>query len=315
MRVPIGFRHHTGNSAESQSGMWNLSGNVVTPAFVHNFGCAIFRGMNDWLKTFVKQILPHGLCEYSVRRHDFIRHGLNASQASWMSISPRRHRAFCDARLDLLPKEITSSLRTCVDAGAHEGSWTDALLDIFAPERIIAVECEPKLVKALKSKFLRSGRVTVVDAALAAGTGTSTFYQLQHPASSSLLRPRCEIGKEYLRNSWEIIGNVEVRTIGYDELVESEQEISVLKLDIQGAEMEVIRHSNEGLDKTKSVIMEVNFMPHYDRDAVFPELHAVMVQRGFGLYRLSSVYHRGGRALFADAVYVQENILQTITQL
>jgi len=270
--------------------------------------------VNDSLKTLVKQILPHGLCEYSVRRHDFMRQGFTASQANWMSLPSRRHRAFCDARLNLLPKEITSSLRTCVDAGAHEGSWTNAVLDVFAPERIIAVECEPKLVHALKSKFLNSGRVTVVDAALAAGAGTSTFHRLQHPASSSLLRPRTDIGREYQRKSWEVIGDVEVRTIGYDELVESEQEVSVLKLDIQGAEMDVIRHSTEGLDKTKSVIMEVNFTPHYDRDAVFPDLHAAMMQRGFGLYRLSSIYHRGGRALFADAVYVQENILQTLAQ-
>ena len=35
-----------------------------------------------------------------------------------------------------------------------------------------------------------------------------------------------------------------------------------------------------------------------------------MKDKGFGLYRLSPVYHRGGRALFADAVYVREEILQ-----
>jgi FkbM family methyltransferase len=270
------------------------------------------RGMNDWLKTLAKQILPHGLCEYSVRRHDYMRQGFTASQASWMSTSPRRHRALCDARLNLLPKEITSSLRTCVDAGAHVGDWTATLLDLFSPQRVIAVECEPRLVEGLKNRFRNVSRVSIVDAALAAGPGTATFYQLQHPASSSLLRPQAEIGKEYRLKSWDVINEVSVSTVGYDELVASEPEISILKLDIQGAEMNVLAHSSEGLRKTKSVILEVLFTAHYDRDSVFPDLHAAMVQGGFGLHRLSEAYHCGGRALFADAVYVREDILQAL---
>jgi FkbM family methyltransferase len=268
--------------------------------------------MNEWLKTLVKQILPHGLCEYSVRRHDFIRQGFATCQASWMSISPGRHRALRDARLNLFPREITSSLRTCVDAGAHVGDWTAALLDLFSPQRVIAVECEPRLVNGLKNKFRNVSRVTIVDAALTVNAGTATFYQLQHPASSSLFLPQAEISREYQLKSWDVINEVRVNTVGYDELVASEPEISILKLDIQGAEMNVLVHSSEGLKKTKSVILEVLFTSHYKGDSVFPELHAAMVQRGFGLHRLSEAYHRGGRALFADAVYVREDILQAL---
>jgi FkbM family methyltransferase len=219
---------------------------------------------------------------------------------------------FDDARLNLLPKEISGSLRTCVDAGAHAGSWTDALLDLFSPQRVIALECEPRMVEGLKSKFRDNSRVKVVGAALAAGSGRTTFYQLQHPASSSLLRPRAEIGKQYQLKSWDVINEVTVNTMGYDELVASEPEISILKLDIQGSEVDVLSHSSEGLKKTKSVILEVVFTSHYDRDSVFPDLHELMVRRGFGLYRLSDAYHRGGRALFADAVYVREDILQEL---
>ena len=71
----------------------------------------------------------------------------------------------------------------------------------------------------------------------------------------------------------------------------------------------VLSASSNGLRKTQAVIMEVTFMPHYEDDATFEELHVLMKDKGFGLYRLSPVYHRGGRALFADAVYVQETIL------
>jgi len=264
------------------------------------------------LKDLVKQFLPHGICEYSIRRHDYMRLGFGARQASWMALSAKQYRDLQDARLDLVPKQILGQLRTCVDAGAHAGSWTRALLDGFRPERVIAVECEPRLVEPLKARFSAIPSVTVIDAALAESEGTANFHQLRHPASSSLLRPRDQVVREFLGKSWDLVGTVQVRKVSYDRLVADEKEISILKLDIQGAEMGMLTASRDGLKKTKCIIMEVTFTSHYEGDAGFPELHRLMAEKGFGLYRLSDAYNRGGRILFADAVYVREEILSDL---
>jgi hypothetical protein len=118
---------------------------------------------------------------------------------------------------------------------------------------------------------------------------------------------------EFPTNSWDVIGEVNVKKISYDQLVAKEVEVSMLKIDIQGAEMAVLANSREGLQRTKSVIMEVLFTSHYENDSGFAEMHQLMTQKGFGLYRLSSPYDRGGRALYADAVYVREDILRQLT--
>jgi FkbM family methyltransferase len=264
------------------------------------------------LKDLVKLAIPHGIAEYSIRRHDYMRLGIDADKASWIALSVRKYRDLCDARLNLFPPTILSALRTCVDAGAHAGSWTQALLDRFNPPRVIAVECEPRLVGSLESKFAALPFVTVVDAALADSEGTANFNQLRHPAGSSLLRPRREVTREFAANSWDVIGTVEVRKIIYDQLVADEDEVSILKLDIQGAEMAVLGSSREGLRKTKSILMEVTFTSHYENDAGFPELHQLMASKGFGLYRLSAPYHRGARILYADALYIREDILHEL---
>jgi FkbM family methyltransferase len=264
------------------------------------------------LKDFLKQILPHGICEYSARRHDYMRLGFSASRATWIALSLRHHRDLCEARLDLVPEPILSALRTCVDGGAHAGSWTQALLERFKPERVIAVECEPRLVGPLKAKFSALSHVSVVDAALAESEGKASFHQLRHPASSSLFIPRAEAAREFEAGSWDLVGSVDVRKITYDQLVAGEEEISILKLDIQGAEMGVLSNSQAGLRKTKCIILEVFFTPLYENNVAFAELHQLMAGKGFGLYRLSSPYHRGGRVLFADAVYVREDILSNL---
>ncbi len=258
----------------------------------------------------MKQILPTGIGEYSVRRNEYLRMGLTASRATHLALSLQRYQNVCDARLHLLPKAVTESVGTCVDAGAHRGLWSLALFQVFEPKRLIAVECEPRLVEGLKKTLAGKSGVRVVDAALGATEGTATFHQLRHPAGSSLLQPRAEATREFEEHSWDVIGDTQVRTVTYDGLVQEEDSVSILKLDIQGAEKQVLSASRDGLVKTKAVILEVIFMPHYEGDATFEELHVLMRDKGFGLYRLSSVYHRGGRALFADAVYVQEKILR-----
>src|SRR5580658_9433308 len=116
------------------------------------------------LKDLVKAVIPHGICEYSIRRHDYMRLGINAYQASRIAFSPRRYQNLCDARLNLVPPLVLSRLRICVDAGANQGNWTQALLDLFQPERVIAVECEPRMVGPLKARFGAFPRVSVVEA-------------------------------------------------------------------------------------------------------------------------------------------------------
>lgn len=262
------------------------------------------------LKDFTRAVTPQGICEYSIRRHAYMRLGNSAYEASLAALSLRKYRSLCEARLNLLPLSILSELRTCVDAGAHAGNWTQALLDRFKPERVLAVECEPRLVGPLRERFSASPVVAVFDAALAESEGVAAFHQLRHPAGSSLLKPRAEVKKEFADNSWDLVGTVDVRKISYDQLVADEKEISILKLDIQGAEKGVLSSSQGGLQKTKSIILEVTFTPHYENDAGFPELHQLMASKGFGLYRLSAPYDRGARILYADGVYVREDILR-----
>ncbi|HVI08331.1 MAG TPA: FkbM family methyltransferase [Candidatus Binatia bacterium] len=266
----------------------------------------------NW-KDLVRQFVPYGAAQYSVRRHEYMRLGIAASRAKWLARSGSQYEDLCETRLNLVPPSILSNLKTCVDAGAHAGRWTGTLLNLFQPGHVIALECEPRLTNSLKAKFQRDHRVTVVDSALAEGDGVAQFHQLRHPAGSSLLQPRADIVQELQAGSWDVIGTVQVPKISYDRLTAGEEEISILKLDIQGAEMGVLRNSREGLRKTLCVIMEVTFTPHYENDFGFPELHNEMARHEFGLYRLSPPYHRQGRVLYSDAVYVREHLLRSLT--
>ena len=78
--------------------------------------------------------------------------------------------------------------------------------------------------------------------------------------------------------------------------------------------MQTLAASNKGLEKTRCIVMEVTFTPHYHGDSGFSELHHFMAGRGFGLYQISAPHNRGARVLFADAIYVREEILQNFAR-
>ena len=264
------------------------------------------------VKELIKQFLPHGLCEYSVRRHTLMEMGIPAALATRKAISRRVYDDMLDARLNLLPREILGSLRTCVDGGAHKGRWTRALLSLFQPERVIMVECAPPMLAGLE-QYQDVPGIQIVNKALAEKEGTAKFYMLGGPAASSLLEPLPETQRYYRKSGWEIEDECEVRTVTYDALVEAESKVSILKLDLQGSERYVLAASSDGLRKTQSIIIEANFFPHYRKGSTFSDIDSLLREKGFGLYRISAVYHRGGRALFADAVYVREEICRKLS--
>lgn len=70
------------------------------------------------------------------------------------------------ARLDLLPVQALSSLRTVVDVGANEGAWSRAVLTVARPERLIAVEPSPLMRARLQTTIGKRPAVEIVEAAV-----------------------------------------------------------------------------------------------------------------------------------------------------
>lgn len=117
-----------------------------------------------------------------------------------------------------------------VDAGACEGFFTRYALRRGL--RVIAIEPVPSLARSLERTFQReigTGQVRVVQAALGSSSGTRHLESERESLYESRLG---ETGEE-------------VAAISLDEFL-GEERIDVLKMDIEGAEMEAI----EGAAKT-----------------------------------------------------------------
>lgn len=196
--------------------------------------------------------------------------------------------------------------RTVVDVGANRGQFSLFALHAFPAATIVALE--PLAVPAARFRrvFARQQRVTLHHAALAPGSGQSTMHVSGHDDSSSLL-PITATQGELFRGTGEV-GTETVRTGPLREFVDgsSIEEPALLKLDVQGFELEALRACGELLEKFEYICAEGSFVELYEGQVLADDLASWLGERGYQLVRsYGSVHDKGGRIIQADMLFMR----------
>lgn len=164
--------------------------------------------------------------------------------------------------------------------------------------RIVWVEADPWTVRWLRRRVPEP----VYEYALCNvdGEERTLYIASNRSMSSSLLKPKAHLNK-YPRIRFE--KSVTVRTATLDALVEREEltGYNLLWVDVQGAELMVLRGGERTLRQMDALALEVNFCEMYEGCVFADELDAWLAERGFGRV----MTHKTGRG-WADAFYVRD---------
>jgi FkbM family methyltransferase len=219
-----------------------------------------------------------------------------------------RYRAARTANLDVVPPAVDLSGGLIVDAGANVGDWTGAVLTVVPAARVLAIEPNPGPRRELEQRFSGDGRVRIEGRAVAGVPGLVSLQITGHSHGSSLRRPRPETAALYgTPEAWDVVDKLDVEATTIDALIPDDG-LALLKVDVQGAELDVLEGAKATLARTTAVLVEVPFLSHYEGDATFPELHEHMRGAGFALAGLSSPFlGTGDLPLWADACYVNRS--------
>jgi hypothetical protein len=79
----------------------------------------------------------------------------------------------------------------------------------------------------------------------------------------------------------------------------------LLKLDVQGYELEVLRGAEATLRQTRAVLCEVSFREFYTGQPLFTEVVAYLGARGFTLHALAEGTALGAPLVQADALFLK----------
>lgn len=184
--------------------------------------------------------------------------------------------------------------RTVIDGGANIGQFARAAAETWPDARVVSFEPLPDVAETLRRNV--GGRVEVVEAALGATSGTTTFFRTDYTLASSVLRPD-DLSAMPLT----------VRLTTLDEALASlpMERPLLLKLDLQGYELEALRGGNHVLGLADAVLLETPFRSSYDGEPLFREILAFMEDAGLIFLRPLDVWDDGHEIRQMDALFVR----------
>lgn len=257
------------------------------------------------MKSWLRHILPFGFVRYAQLSSELRRLGLSASSARRMALARGAAARLRRAHFDLLPNEALQAVDCAIDIGANVGDWTADLMLFCQPRQVLCVEPDPTLANELRLRFAANHEIHVEELAVGDSCGRADLRVMHNPVLNSFRQPSASMAALF-PEPFRIENSVRVEVKTLDSIAPKDGRISLLKIDVQGFEREVLRGAEETLRRTDIAIIEVNFQPHYDGEAGFFELDAIMHQHGFCIGNYSAP--KGGRrqALFADVVYLRQ---------
>ena len=194
-------------------------------------------------------------------------------RALWMNVlAATEHKAFGLDKHDY---------KTVLDVGASRGQFALVARATWPHCRIVCFEPLPAAVAKLKQVFVDDRDVTVRETALGAQAALSTLNISSRDDSSSLL-PIGRQAKEYPGTAAAGVLEVPVNRIS-DYIDDSCLEPILLKIDVQGYELEVLRGAEDKLDRIDSVLCECSFVELYDGQPLIGAVVSYLSARGFQL--------------------------------
>src|SRR5579859_5311034 len=138
-----------------------------------------------------------------------------------------------------------------IDGGANDGGTIDRLLADYRSPVIHAFEPIPGLVAHLETRFAADPRVVIYGMALGAEAKMVRFNVLNKLVASSILTPSA-LKKTYQVDNVAVRQVLDVPQVRLDDVM-GMREIDLLKLDLQGYELEALKGGLSMLERTRII--------------------------------------------------------------
>lgn len=183
---------------------------------------------------------------------------------------------------------IKEDLRQVViyDVGANIGTWAQLALCVFRDAEIYCFEPLPKHIEECTDLFKENAQVKIHKVALGASNGIEKINVVSLSDASSLLELGDECERKY---QLTVVDKIEIDTVRLDDYITANHlpPPDVIKLDIQGFELEAFKGAIKTLEKVSYILTEVSFKEFYKGQAYFSEITGFLNKQGFELCALS----------------------------
>lgn len=192
--------------------------------------------------------------------------------------------------------------RTVIDVGAGRGQFAVFALRRFPSAEIVSFEPLPSSFDTALRAVSGSGRVELRRQAVGAAAGTAEIHITADADSSSLRRPTGEQTRRFPGTG--DVDRVEVEVVTLDDALPDLQRPALLKLDLQGGELDALRGAEIMLASIDAVFVECSFVELYEGQALADEVICHLRDRDLVLRGIfSPTYGDDGSCIQADLLF------------
>ena len=200
------------------------------------------------------------------------------------------------------PTELNSAIENkpgkILHIGAHTGEeYLEYCKAGWGIKKIVWIEAQQNLADALALKLPKNQNQVICCAAWSKSNLEKIFYVTSNSESSSFLEFE---NHESLYPHISVINEIKMHTKRLDEVLETDFEPEFINIDVQGAEIDVLKGCGRFIDSAHFIYTEVNKEYLYKSNSLISELDSYLANYGYRRL-LTRWYLNHG---WGDALYV-----------
>lgn len=201
---------------------------------------------------------------------------------------------------------------TVVDIGANRGQFALVARQCFADARIVSFEPLAGPAALYRAVFAGDDRARLVEAAIGSASGEATIHVSARDDSSSLLPIAARQNALFPGTAEAGTSIIQVTRLSDALPVGEIAAPALLKLDVQGFELQALAGCEDMLDRFDCVYAECSFMELYAGQSLADAVIAWLRERGLrlaGVYNMA--YDSHGVAVQADFLFRRQDMATT----
>ena len=207
--------------------------------------------------------------------------------------------------LELIEIAATGGISAIYDIGASTGTWTLLAKAICPHATIDAFEPLEQQQREFRSTVAGLDGVSLHPFALGAKKTVHPMRVTNLPDASSLL-PLADASRAHFGLSEERAVDVQICALDAYRVQHSLPFPDLLKLDVQGYELEVLKGATTTLPAAKALIIEVSFIEYYSGQVRFHDVVEFLARQGFFVAAFGSQTPRARTLGQADVLFLRE---------
>ena len=210
---------------------------------------------------------------------------------------------------------------------AEESEPMHDFMEVFPESKLYAFEPDEDLCKKLN--LATPANIKYIPKALGKENEMATLHITADRTCYSLYEPNEDFFKLYYgMDALTLVDTTPIETFKLDSLISSGEVASpdTIKIDVQGAELDIFKGGETALESALLVITEAEFGPLYKDQPLFPDVFSYMKERGFMFHKFDGIcgrnlnpvnlgghINKGSQLLWSDAVFIKD--VETLSSL